>query len=312
MRGPSTQMSAAMTSARPSSRWSRHRARVGTLLVIAALGVALGSGQYGDRSTASGTEDTAAAEMADEPAEETAAATGLAITPATGSTEAQPISVTIPTACVFPEGTAPRVLVTVTGGGFVAGSNMLGLTDLDDPVATSFNAGGTWSTIASNNPGTASPLSGTANLALVCVGANPATSYTGQVLFTPTTGGNSSFQLTGGGAASPSPSPSTSPSPTPSTSASPSPSPSASESPSPSSSPGASASPCPTEDEATEDCEEAKTDDETTDDDVTTDGELPDTGAHNPSQMLLTAAMLGFLGLALLMFEAASRPREDW
>lgn len=105
---------------------------------------------------------------------------GLAITPGSGTTSVEPVSITIPAAC--PTGTT-SFLVGINGGGFTNG-NAIGLTDYAEGE-TSFPAGGNWGAIAGNNPGTATPLNGISTLTFRCLqGSTTVAQYNGQVSFT--------------------------------------------------------------------------------------------------------------------------------
>lgn len=149
------------------------------------------------------------------------AATGLGITPATGMTNVEPITVTLPTAC--PEATTDTI-VEIAGGGFGDGSFVIGQNPYE-AGATSLNAGGNWAAIAGNN-GASLPLSGTANMNLLCIDANAGSvieNYTGSVTFTPTTGTVSSFALVA--AATPTPTPTPTPTATPEPTPTPTPTP---------------------------------------------------------------------------------------
>jgi hypothetical protein len=220
-----------------------------------------------------------------------AAATGLAITPANGSTEQQVIGLTIPASC--PTGST-HFLVEIVGGGFPSGSNVVGYSTLgDDKAAKTFTTPGTWQVMAGSQSAT-TPLSGTATMTFKCVDDNSGDikgTFTGSVTFTPTTGGNSSFTSSGGGAA---PTPGATSTPTPTTSTTPAPTPEPTEEPAP--------TPEPTDDPA----EECTADDctDTTSDDAGS-GALPGTGGSDPTPLVSLAFLLVGTGVVVVLFGAA-------
>ncbi len=275
------------------------RARLGVLLVAAALVIAYAAGEVGD-------------ETASAAPEAEAAAVGLTVTPASGQTHVESLSFGIPAPC--PTG-SDGVIVEITGAGFPAGSFALGLTSLDTPSQTTFNTA-TWSSMATNNGATV-PLNGPANLKLICAtGQEPSgADYTTTVSFTPTTGVNSSYQTAASGTPTPTPvggtpipTPTRTPTPTPGGGT---PAPTPAPTPTPTPTPSQTATPTPSESPAPTDVDTDGTDGTDDDPDVTSDGNLPGAGAQNPSMPILAAMMLGFLGLALLLFEAGFRPEED-
>ncbi|MBA3744027.1 hypothetical protein [Sporichthya sp.] len=135
------------------------------------------------------------------------AATGLAFTPATGATNVEAITFTIPAAC--PAGSTD-FFIEIVGGGFPSGSFAIGQSALS-PGQTSFPTSN-WNAIAGNN-GAALPLSGTATMDFKCNdGATVFQNYTGSVTFTPTAGSNSSYALVAAATPTPTPVP---PTPTP-------------------------------------------------------------------------------------------------
>lgn len=138
------------------------------------------------------------------------AATGLTMTPASGD-GSTPVSIVIPAVCG--DG-ADSVLVQVSGAGFPAGSNALGVTDISgDPTQTSFPIG-SWSAVATNNGASYSALSGVADLNLICLNATTPTNYTGQVNFAGA-GGNYNLVAAATPTPTPSPAPTATPVPTP-------------------------------------------------------------------------------------------------
>jgi hypothetical protein len=134
------------------------------------------------------------------------AATGLTMTPTTG-TGSTPVTIVIPAACG--DG-ADSVVIQVSGGGFPAGANALGVTDITgDPTQTSFPIG-SWADVATNNGASYNSLSGTADLNLICINATTPTNYTGQVSFA---GSGGAYTMVA--AATPTPTPTPAPSATP-------------------------------------------------------------------------------------------------
>jgi hypothetical protein len=258
-------------------RRGTRRTSLGVLFLLLAAPAAYADGEFSD---------------ADSPSEVTATAAGLGLSPATGGLDV-PVTVTIPAAC--PTG-ADSVILQVSGGGFPANSNVLGVTDITaDPSVKSW-APGTWEQIAANNQTSATALTGTADLKLICLNGPSPQDYTATVTF----GGTPKTYTAGGaGSATPTPTPASTPTPTPA-GGTPTPTPAVA---TPTPTPGSDATPTPTP--------TVSTSDGTGHGGATTDGDpdLPDTGSHARPMLWLAAFLLcSGLGLLILPMEP---PVED-
>ena len=262
------------------------RATLGALFILLAAPAAYADGEFS---------------TTDVPAEATASATGLGITPATGNLETV-LHLTIPAAC--PTG-SQSVIIQVTNGGFPAGSNILGDTDITgDPAQVEFLPG-PWNAIASNNAIAGTALTGKADLKLLCLGDGAIKQdYTGSVTFSGT-GSAITYTAGGGGAATPTPSSSpgatSTPTPTPTGSNTPTPRPAETTTPTPEPDADTTPTPEPT-DTGTDDQGGAVTDGKT---------DLPDTGSH-AGPMYLLAMMLLCSGIVLLALSIWPWGEDEW
>lgn len=293
---------------RPSSPRSRRRtAGLGIGLILGALGTAYASTEVGSESAYAAALGTLSL------------VTGEGSSLTTGSTDAAVITFKASAPC---PAEAVRYKISITGAGFPDGTNAVGASTIPDvtQAIVAPQTLGTFGELAAS-AGAPLPLTGTANIDLICIKgfSESVGDFPGQLTFTPSTGQNSTFSTAGGAAASPtpeatpSPSPSTEASPSPSAEATPSPSPSPSTAAdaTPSPSPSAEATPSPSPDASASPSPSSTPDPQVGGETIDVDTNLPATGAGMAGPMLLLAVMLLVSGTLLILLSTAAVPATE-